>query len=73
MDCDRAAAHIAMQVAVVNEHAQFVRPDLAGSVSEDEQHRINHVRLATAVRADDRRESLEKINRLQSFPRKTAS
>lgn len=40
-------------VRVVNEDSDFLGPDLGGPESEDEEHRVDDVALAAAVRAHD--------------------
>ena len=47
-------------VRVVNERTDFLRPHLGGAKAEDEEHRVDDVALAAAVRADDGREAFVK-------------
>jgi len=49
MHANSAAVHIWMVVTGVNQNADFLRPDLRCSISKHKQHRVNDVRLATAI------------------------
>ena len=54
-----------MFVTLVDEHADLLGANLVGAVAEHEEHRVDHVRLAAAVRANDRRETLNNSHVLQ--------
>jgi len=50
---------------IVNENADLLWPNLLGAIPEDEEHGVNDVALAAAVRADDRRETF--VERTQNL------
>jgi hypothetical protein len=49
----------------VNENADLLGPNLLSAIPEDEEHGINDVALAAAVRADDRRKTF--VERTQNL------
>jgi len=53
MHANCAAVNIGMTVTRVNQHADFLGSDLGRSISKHKQHRVDDVRLATAVGSDD--------------------
>jgi hypothetical protein len=50
---------------IVNENADLLGPNLLGAIPEDEEHGVNDVALAAAVRADDRRKTF--VERTQNL------
>lgn len=56
---NRAVVDVRVVLAAVDEDADLLRTDLGRTVTEDEQHRIDDVRLAASIWSNDRRKALK--------------
>ena len=54
-----------MFLAVMNQHTDFLGPDLVGTVTEHKQHGVNHVGFTAAIWANDRGKALKKTNNIK--------
>lgn len=58
MNTDCAGLEILMEGGVVNQDTHFLGADLASTVSKNEEHGIDDIRFATAIRANNGGETL---------------
>ncbi len=72
VDGDGAAVDVGVVLRLVDEDGDALGADLLRPVAEHEEHRVDHVRFAAAVRADDRRERfVERTQDLRSIGQTT--